>query len=220
MVVMRICFLSKKIVTFLTGLFIMSLGIALSVKANLGLAPISCIPYIYSLKFSPTMGQIAIIMMVIFVVLQIILLRNKYKAFQLIQLPAAIAFGYFIDFSRFLVSDLHISTYGGRIFFCLFSCLLIGFGVFLEVKSELTYLPGEGLVAAIADTFHIEFGRIKVGFDCTVVLIGIVSSYILINRLEGVREGTVAAAILVGCLVRFFNKRLVFMDRWLLKKKF
>ncbi|OQY34916.1 MAG: hypothetical protein B6241_03285 [Spirochaetaceae bacterium 4572_59] len=44
---MRICYLSKKIVIFFSGLFIMSLGIAISVKANLGLAPISCIPYIY-----------------------------------------------------------------------------------------------------------------------------------------------------------------------------
>lgn len=212
---MRICYLSKKVVIFFSGLFIMSLGIALSVKANLGLAPISCIPYIYSLKFSPTMGEVAIIMMVIFVIMQILLLRKKYQPIQLIQLLAATSFGYFIDFSRFLLRNIQISTYGGRVFFCLLSCGIIAFGVFLEVKSELTFLPGEGLVAAIAQSFQIEFGKIKVGFDCAVVLFGMASSFILMQQVEGIREGTLASAVLVGCLVRFFNKKLPLIDRWL-----
>ena len=76
------------------------------------------------------MGEIAIIMMVIFVILQIIILRKKYKAVQLVQLPAAVAFGYFIDFSRFLISDLSVSGYPGRLILCLFSCTVIAFGVF------------------------------------------------------------------------------------------
>ncbi len=212
---MRICCLFKKTIILVSGLFIMSLGIALSVKADLGLAPISCIPYIYSLRFSPSMGEIAIIMMILFILFQIILLRKNYQPVQLIQLPAAVAFGYFIDFSNFLLSDLTIASYPLRCTACLISCGIIGFGVFLEVKSALTYLPGEGLVAAIAETFHMEFGMVKILFDSFVVLFGAVSSLILIKRFAGIREGTIAAAVLVGCLVRFFERKITFFDGWL-----
>ena len=196
----------RKVSILIAGLFIMSLGIALSVKADLGLAPISCVPYIYNLPFSISMGEAAIIMMMIFVLLQILILRRKYRLFQLIQLPAAIAFGYFIDLSRFLISGLTVGGYGSRLALCLISCVVIGIGVFLEVKSELTYLPGEGLVAAISECCGVEFGPVKVGFDCFIVLFGALSSLFLIHRIAGIREGTVAAAVLVGTLVRVFSR--------------
>jgi uncharacterized membrane protein YczE len=194
-----------KLLTLLTGLFIMSLGIALSVKADLGLAPISCVPYIYSLACPLSMGETAIVMMVIFVLLQILILRRSYRPLQLVQLPAAIAFGYFIDLSRFLTSELSVPGYGGRLALCLLSCAVIGFGVFLELRSELTYLPGEGLVAAIAECCGKEFGRIKVGFDCLIVLFAALSALILMGKVKGIGEGTVAAAVLVGSLVRLFK---------------
>ena len=203
--------------TLVSGLFIMSLGIALSVKADLGLAPISCIPYIYSLRFTTSMGELAIIMMILFIIFQIILLRKNYQPVQMVQLPAAIIFGYFIDFSNFLLTDLTISSYPWRCAACLASCLIIAFGVYLEVISSLTYLPGEGLVAAIAKTFHREFGMVKILFDSFIVLFGAASSLFLIHRLAGIREGTLAAAVLVGYLVRFFSKKIAVFDRWLRK---
>lgn len=39
-----------------TALFIMSLGIALSAKANLGVSPISCTPYVLSLALPSPWG--------------------------------------------------------------------------------------------------------------------------------------------------------------------
>lgn len=195
----------RKLLTLTAGLFVMSLGIAVSVKADLGLAPISCVPYIYSLALPLSMGEAAIAMMVLFVALQILILRRNYRPLQLVQLPAAIAFGYFIDLSRFLIAGLSVSGYGGRLTLCLLSCAVIGFGVFLELRSELTYLPGEGLVAAIAQCCGKEFGRVKVGFDCFIVIFAALSSLLLIGKVKGIGEGTVAAAVLVGSLVRLFK---------------
>lgn len=209
--------LLKKTLTFVCGLFIVAIGVAFSVKSNLGVSPVSCIPYIYSLKTPLTIGQLTILMNALFVVLQIIILRRKYQWFQLVQLPAVIAFGYFIDLAMVLVSGLHVSSYGGQIFWCLASCIVIGFGVFLEVKSGLTYLPGEGLAMAVSKTFGTDFGKIKVGLDSSMVALGIVSSLVLTHKLLGIREGTIAAAVLVGLLVRFFSSKLPMIDTWLNK---
>jgi uncharacterized membrane protein YczE len=91
-------------------------------------------------------------------------------------------------------------------------CLIISFGVYLQVKAKVIYLAGDGLVLAICTTFHKEFGKVKVGFDCTLVVIGIISSLVLLHSLHGIREGTIVAALLVGTTVRFYSKKLKFVD--------
>ena len=125
--------LQSHILVLTIALFIMAFGVSLSVKANLGTSPISCVPYIISL-FSPlTIGQATIIMHVVFISIQIILLRRNYKPLQLLQLPVAFIFGYFTDFTMWLLSDLHPSTYLLQWFFTMLSLVVIAFGVFLEV---------------------------------------------------------------------------------------
>jgi uncharacterized membrane protein YczE len=74
-------------------------------------------------------------------------------------------------------------------------------------------LPGEGLALAIADTFNIEFGKAKIGTDTSLVLIGIVSSFVIMSSVEGIREGTIIAALLVGFTVRMYDRIFPFVDR-------
>ncbi len=211
---MEIKGLLKRSIIFIAGLFVMAFGVALSVKANLGTSPISSVPYVYSLSFPLSMGITTIIMHLVMVLLQIVILRKAYKAIQLLQLVVALIFGYFTDLTLFLVrANEYATNYFYQWFLCIVSVIFIAFGIFLEVKANVTYLAGEGLVLAISKAFHIEFGKVKVGFDCALVTIAIVSSFIFLKDLKGIREGTVASAILVGLTVRFFNKNLRFVDK-------
>ncbi len=202
-----------KTASFIAGLFIMATGVALSVKANLGVSPISCIPYIYSEKYALTLGQITIIFNAFLIVLQILLLRRQYKIVQLVQLPVIFVFGFFIDLIMRLLSDLQATTYQEQFFWCLMGCVTLAFGVFLEVKAKLTYLPGEGLAMAITKTFNTEFGKTKIGIDSSMVIAGVISSFILLQDLKGVREGTVLAALLVGYLVKFYSRKIALPSR-------
>lgn len=195
-----------KVIFLVLGLFIMALGISVSVKANLGVSPISCVPYIYSLKTPFTMGELTILMNALFMVMQIAILRKKYSIIQLIQLPAVIILGYSIDFTFYLASAINPGSYIGQIFWLLVSCLLIAFGIFLLVKADLTYIPGDGLVVVISETFKKDFGKMKMCFDSTMLFIGVTSSFVLIGKLAGIREGTFIAALLVGTLIRIYNR--------------
>jgi uncharacterized membrane protein YczE len=195
------------------GLFIMALGVALSVKADLGTSPISSVPYVYSLGFPFTMGVSTVAINVIFILLQLVVLKKEFQPIQLLQLPVAIMFGFFTDVTLSLVSsNLLASNYFFQWILCLLGCLTIAFGVYLQVKAKVIYLAGDGLVLAICTTFHKEFGKVKVGFDCTLVVIGIISSLVLLHSLHGIREGTIVAALLVGTTVRFYSKKLKFVD--------
>ena len=46
----------------------------------------------------------------------------------------------------------------------------------------------------------------KVGFDVTLVLIACILSILFIGHLQGVREGTLAAALLVGLIAKQLGK--------------
>ena len=55
----------------------------------------------------------------------------------------------------------------------------------------------------------------KVGFDVTLVVTACILSLVFTGRLQGVREGTVAAALMVGLIAKQFGKVLA---KWELEK--
>jgi len=159
------------------------------------------------------MGEATVIMHIMLIVLQIVLLRKKFKPVQFLQLLVAFIFGFFVDLTLFLVSaEIQVSNYLFQWILCLCSCALVAFGVYLEVKAKVTYMAGEGLALAVAEVFHTEFGKAKIGVDSALVVIGVISSFVIFHNLLGIREGTLASALLVGTLVRVYDKKLKFID--------
>jgi len=195
-----------KLTSFIFGIFILAFGVALSVKSNLGVSPISCVPYVCSFKSQFTLGELTIFFNTILVVLQIIILRKSYRFLQLIQLPMVFIFGIFIDFNMSLISNLVVSTFFGKLIFALISCVVMGVGVYIEVKSNITYLPGEGLVIAISDTIKKEFGKVKISMDTSMVILGVIISILFFHKIKGLGVGTILAAFSVGAIVRMINK--------------
>ena len=194
--------LPGRIALLTAGLLTLALGIALSVKANLGISPVSCIPYVFSLSTPLTLGMATILFNILLILFQVGLLRRAYQPIQLLQLPMVIIFGFFIDFALLAVSSLVLHSYLVRFAVCLLSCLVMGFGVFLEIKANGTFLPGEGVALAVAKTLKIDFGRAKIGADSSMVMAGLVSSLLLMGNIYGIREGTFISALLIGYTAR------------------
>ena len=200
--------LAKRYLVLCLGLMIMAFGVAFSIKAGLGTSPISSVPYVVSL-FSPlTVGTATICMHCVFILLQILLLRRKYDPIQLMQLPVALLFGYLTDFAVWCIKGISCSSYLDQWALCAIGILLVGIGVSLEVTAGVVVLAGEGFVLAVCRVFPIKFGNMKIAFDVSLVIIGCILSFIFLHGLYGVREGTIAAAILVGTTARQINKLL------------
>ncbi len=119
----------------------MAAGFVLSVKADLGVSPISCVPCIYSLTFPLTLGQTTIIFNVLLIFLQMLLLRKRYRIFQLVQFPVVFLFGFFINLIMKYATWVTPVNYFEQAVLCLLSCVILAIGVFFEVKAALTYLP-------------------------------------------------------------------------------
>ena len=202
----------KRYIVFLIGLFINSLGVSLITKADLGTSPISSIPYVLSLNFPFTLGQFTIAFSLLLILIQLIILRRNFKAEHLLQIPISILFGYFIDLTMVMLFFVDPQSYISSVIYLLVGCLILGFGVYTEVLANVAMLPGESFVRAVSSTWKTEFGTTKVAFDVSLTVIAAVLSLIFAHRLDGVREGTIIAALLVGFIARLFGRKLSFLD--------
>lgn len=193
---------------FLIGIYINSFGISFITKAALGTSPISSVPYVLRLGFWPTMGEFTIALSLLLILLQIALLGKKFKKASLLQIPVSIVFGYFIDWSMLLLEWVNPQEYLMKILFLLIGCVILGFGVFLEVAADVVMLPGEAFVQAVTIRFRTDFGITKVCFDASMAGSALVISLILFHGVIGVREGTIVAALTVGLIAKLFGKAL------------
>lgn len=207
----------KRYIVFLIGLFINSLGVSLITKADLGTSPISSIPYVLSLNFPFTLGQFTIAFSLLLILIQLVILRRNFKAEHLLQIPISILFGYFIDLTMVMLFFVNPQSYLSSVVYLLIGCVILGFGVYTEVLANVAMLPGESFVRAVSSTWKTEFGSTKVAFDVSLTGIAAVLSLIFAHRLDGVREGTIIAALLVGFIARLFGRRLTFLGSLLFR---
>ena len=207
----------KRYIIFLIGLFINSLGVSLITKANLGTSPISSIPYVLSLNFPLTLGEFTIAFSLALIVIQLIILRRNFKLEHL--LPISILFGYFIDLTMVLLFFIQPQNYLLSLVYLLIGCVILGFGVYTEVLANVAMLPGESFVRAVSSTWKTEFGSTKVAFDASLTIIAAILTLLFTHRLNGVREGTIIAALLVGFIARLFGRKMAFLEEHLFPAK-
>lgn len=196
----------RRYLLFMIGLFINSLGVTLVTRADLGTSPISSIPYVLSLGFAPSLGTFTLYMSLFLIALQLLILGRSFPRQYLLQLPVSFLFSYFIDFSMKLLAFLKPDHYAQKLLLLLVGCFVLGFGVFIEVAANVVMLPGECFVNAVSMTYHTDFGKTKITFDSSLAALAIGISLLLYGKVNGVREGTLIAAVLVGMIARLLKQ--------------
>lgn len=196
----------NKYIIYLISLFIISMGASLSIKANLGTSPLICIPYVGALITSLSVGTTSFVFSTLLIAIQAILLRGDFEKRQYLQIVIGTIFSLFIDLTLMMIDFINPTDYISQLIVLLISCIVMAFGVLLEIKTEIVYLPGDGFIVAIAKVVKKEFGKVKPYCDVSFVIIAAALSLIFLGYLAGVREGTVISAIIIGPIVRIFKK--------------
>ena len=194
------------------GLIIVALGVGLSIKSNLGIAPPSCPPTILSLKWSAlSVGTFTWITHIVYILTQWLLLGKRFELRYLMQIPAAFVFGYMCDASIWLFNAIEApaTNYLVQILLSLAAVVLTAIGIKLEVVGDGWILAGDKLVAVLSEVTRSPFSRVKVIFDIVLVAITAAFSLVVFGLLDGnghtvvIREGTLILAILTGICMRF-----------------
>lgn len=197
----------RRALGFCLGAYIMGLGIALTTNANLGTTPISSLPYVCTFLTPLSLGSLTFCINALMVLGQKLLLGPAFEKKALLQFPAVFVFSLFIDCNMWLTKALVTDVYALQMGTCVLGSFVLAMGITLCVLSNATVMPGEGLVLAIVRVKRTEFGRTKVLFDCSLVVMAALVSLVVLHRLEGLREGTAVSAILTGTFVRFLFPR-------------
>lgn len=204
---------SRRWAVFLTGITTSGLGVAMTTRAGLGTTPISSVPYVLSLCTPLTIGTWTLLMNLVFLAVQALMLRRNFPPVQLLQIPATFLFGMVIDLGMWLFRPFISETYPLQLLMLATGSLILAFGIALQVLSDLLCLPGDALVKLTAGRHHLPLGRLKVCFDCTLTVLAIVISLAASSSLRGIREGTIAGALLVGAMVGMLMPPLGFIRR-------
>ncbi len=204
-----------RVLLYIIGLLFLAFGVAISANSNLGISPVNSLPYVISdiVKVEP--GTCVTVVFCFYILLQAIILRKDFKIVNLFQIVFATIFGYFVNFSKAVVGDFMLpGGMVGRLIMQLISIVIVAFGVFIYMEVELVPMPMEGLTAAIAQKVGKPFHTVKTVVDCTVVLLGIILTFICLHIVPFVDSasrigiGTVLAAVITGKIVGMIKKPL------------
>ncbi|MDD3227334.1 MAG: DUF6198 family protein [Tissierellia bacterium] len=204
--------IAKKLLLYIGGLLILATGVNIAKTAQLGLSPVTAIPYAMELIWNINLGKATLFFYLILIALQIILLRRNYKPIQILQIVGTFLFGIFVTYTSrdYLLFWLPMpSLYIIKLIYLFISIIVIGTGISLYLIPNFLSLPSEGLLNAIVEYSKgkFEFSNVKVTVDIIMVATSALLSIIFLGGLKSVREGTVIAALCIGRVVGVVFKR-------------
>ena len=191
------------------GLILVAIGVALSLKSNLGTAPVSCPPAVMNLHWHHlSVGTLTWMMHLVLILSQVAMLGRKFKWEFLMQIPAAFVFGYLCDAAIWALQGLPAGTYALQMLWCLLTVVITAIGVRLEVIGNAWMLAGEKTTAVISEVTGWKFSNVKIGFDIALVALSAAFAWFVFGNLFGdgeqvvIREGTLILALCTGLCMK------------------
>ena len=125
-------------------------------------------------------------------------------------------YGYLTNLSVWLIRNICVTSYTARFAFMLLGCAILALGIWIQLKGAVAMLPGEAMNRAISKVSGFRYENVKIFFDILYITVSSVICLIFIGKLKGVREGSIIAAVLVGSIIKLYNKAF---DKYFVKQK-
>lgn len=196
----------KRVFNYIFGLFLITLGVAFSIKSGLGSTPVASVPYSLNLILGIDLGITTLMFQIFLVCLELVLLRGDFKRKHFLQVFVSLIFGAFTSFSISLMSFVPPADNLMVAFLMSFiSVFLIALGIFFYVPTNIVPVSVEGAIQAIAIVTNNPFPKIKICFDVTVVLSSLILSYVFLGNFGSVGIGTIIGAVFIGYVVKLIH---------------
>ena len=216
--------------SYVLGLVIMAFAAAFTEKADFGMSMVVAPAYIIHLKLSQvlpwfTFGVSEYFFQGLLIIATIIIMR-KFRLSYLFSFITAVLYGTLLDAAMNVIQFLPEETFAIRIVWYLLGTVLCSFAVSLFFHTYISPEAYELIVKEIANKFSFNINKVKTGFDCFSVVLGIILSFAFFGFgvFEGVKLGTVICAVVNGYLIGRFSKLLEhffeFRNRFKIEKYF
>lgn len=209
--------LFKRYVLFFISVVFQGIAVALITYADIGTTPISSANYVLSLHSDFTLGDTTLIFNLMLLLLQLTLIfigdykLKDHAINMLMQIPTCLVFSVMIDIStNVLTLVLSEHNYVLSWFLVVLGTVLLALAVSMSVIASVCMVPGEYFIKLFHPLVKKSFSFVKTFFDIFLVSSAVIISLFLtgFTEIEGVREGTLFAALTTGPIVHIFIPRL------------
>ncbi len=197
----------NKAIMYLTGLFIIAIGASLSVKSDLGVSPVTTVPYTVTYIWNVDMGITTFLFHLLLVLIEFLMLRKSFKLTNLLQVVVGIVFGLFTSLCNYLVFLIPFpDTMAVRIILLVLSIFAVAVGLFFYVPAEIMPMAVEGLMLVISEVLKVKFSTVKIVLDIAFSLISLAICLIAVHVMGSVGVGTIVSAVTTGLILKLLNR--------------
>ncbi|MDE6396641.1 MAG: hypothetical protein K2K84_05170, partial [Muribaculaceae bacterium] len=164
-----------------------------------------------------TIGEYTYIMNFVLVLGQIVVLRRRFEAVQLLQLIIGFLFGFLLDINMALVAVFPYNEVAYCVIAQIVGCSVLAVGIAAEIRCGSVTMPGEGMPVALTRVTRLTFPVAKIIIDISLVIIAVICGYYYFGcwKWDVVGPGTLFAMVYVGAAVKFINPRMAWFERLL-----
>lgn len=195
----------RRWVGYVAGIYILTLGLGLAIRAGIGISPQSSLTRTMTLVLPPlSQGTFNLILEIIMLVLTFLVAPRAFRPSTLLSMVPALILASLLDLNLKLTAGIDLGSYPAR--FVLLCCAdaMLACGLFLMIRANLVLMPMDLFVNTVQRRTGRKWGNIKTVFDCTLLVLSASIGLIFLGAPHFIREGTIVNALLVGQYVKLY----------------
>jgi uncharacterized protein len=197
--------LKRRWFTYIIGIYILTMGISLAVRAGIGISPQSSLTRTMTLVYTPlSQGTYNFMLELFMLFLTWLVLRKDFRLKHFASLIPAFVLASCLDLNLMLTRAIVLQDYLFKFGLLAFADALLAFGLFLMIRANLVLMPIDMFVNSVFERTGWRWGDIKTSFDCTLLLISATIGFLFLGKPQFIREGTFMNAILVGQYIKLY----------------
>ncbi|WP_246943215.1 YczE/YyaS/YitT family protein [Bacillus pinisoli] len=195
-----------KLAFYLIGLIILSFGVTLTIKSDLGAGPWDALNVGLSNTIGFTVGSWVIIVGLILITVNAFLLRNKPDIFAVFTI---VIVGGLIDFwLLYVLNELEPNTFFIKLVVLILGLLFLSFGISVYLQAKYPLIPIDRFMLAIQH-------RLKVNLMMAKTIAELIALVLALLFRGPIGVGTIIIAFSVGPFVQFFFPKVErFREKW------
>ena len=180
---------------------------ALCYKAGVGVMAFDAFNQTASNVLNIKVGDVVLVMNIVFLLGQIILLRRDFKIRQLLQIPVSFILSGGINFALYDLYKFEVNSYPINLLIFLLGVVIMAFAIAVVMEMDFVTFPLEGFWMAFSRVTGKDFAKSRQAFDVILIVVSLGLSLIY-NKPLAIREGTIIGALLFSPTMGFFMEKL------------
>ncbi|OIJ13568.1 membrane protein [Anaerobacillus alkalilacustris] len=185
----------KRFISFLFGLFILSLGVSFTILSRLGAGAWDALSVGLAQLTGFTVGTWVILIGVILIFVNALILKKRPD---LLSIVTALILGYFIDlWLLFIFPNFMPATVLIQVVVLGLGVTLMGFGIATYLQAKFTIVPIDGFMVAIQKRFNVNLMTGKTIGEVTALIFAFIAG-------GPIGVGTIVVTLSIGPMVQLF----------------